>query len=173
MTTSKPILTGILIDPIKRSVARVQVEPQDDGYYNRTISDLLGCDWIERVVMARDGIGGGVDMWIDEEGLLTQPNPRGYFRVLGEDGSYVFSDYVFPGRALILGYDAAGNTTDCPAQINVSRVHSIIEWVDFDQLDPNGPTLNPVHTLVTYNADGSEATRQEMPCHVTRTDQTE
>lgn len=167
-TTHNNTLTGILIDPIRRSVAKVQVPQQDDGYYNKRMAELLGCEWIERVALTPHPTDpeGGVDMWIDEEGLLVQPNPRGYFRIAGYGDGFVFG-----GRGLLMCYDGQGNTTSLHPSISVDRVHNVVEWVDFNDLAPDSETLNPKHVVIGFNADGSEGSRQEIPCAVTRLDE--
>lgn len=81
---------ALLIDPIGQSITEYTLtsNPSDDW---REIAKMLQCDYIERVKL-----NANENLWIDEEGRLTNPNPRGYFSLFGQ---------VFAGKGLILGTD--------------------------------------------------------------------
>lgn len=116
---------GILIDPIARTVTAVEV---NDG-----IAEQLGCQWFDIARWAP-----GEDLYVDDEGLLTYPNPRGYFSVGGA---------LFAGRGLLLGTDRSGEAVD--TSYDVERVTRIVEWVD----TPPQTAVEPSFTFVPLDED--------------------
>lgn len=142
-------IRGIFIDATAKTITEIQVV--DDGG-SKTIAKLLRCQWIERVrATNRD------DLWIDEEGMLTCPNPQGYINLNGN---------IFAGNGLILGHDEAGEL--CGTQLELDLVIKTTTFPDRDEIDDDtltpsitisemGPDFQPVPgTSTTYKLPTSE-----------------
>lgn len=101
----KPI-RAILIDPFTETVSQVTlVDTKLQTYYN-----LLGCDLI---TMA--GLANGVDMILDDEGLLKDQKTQAYFKM-------GIGSQPFAGKALIVGTDEEGNTVSLPESVTTEKV---------------------------------------------------
>ena len=101
----KPI-RAILIDPFTETVSQVTlVDTKLQTYYN-----LLGCDLI---TMA--GLANGVDMILDDEGLLKDPKTQAYFKM-------GIGSQPFAGKALVVGTDDEGNTVSLPENVTTEKV---------------------------------------------------
>lgn len=101
---------GILIDPSKNEVTRVEMDNEVVG-----LSDLysnIGCEMVERVSVGSavvsvddddDVVVGktySIDLWIDEEGLLNGAGDR--------IGLFQIHQQVYCGRGLIILSDYEG-----------------------------------------------------------------
>lgn len=101
----KPIKV-ILIDPFTETISYVTLaDTKLDTYYN-----LLGCSLITIA-----GLADGVDMILDDEGLLKDSNSQAYFKM-------GISSQPFAGKALIVGTDDEGNTVSVPENITTEKV---------------------------------------------------
>ena len=100
------MIKAILIDPFTETVSNVTlVDTKLETYYN-----LLGCSLI---TMA--GLADGVDMILDDEGLLKDSSSQAYFKIgLGSQ--------PFAGKALVVGTDDEGNTVSLPENITAEKV---------------------------------------------------
>ena len=100
------MIRAILIDPFTETVSQVTlVDTKLQTYYN-----LLGCSLI---TMA--GLADGVDMILDDEGLLKDPHSQAYFKM-------GINSQPFAGKALIVGTDEEGNTVSLPENITTEKV---------------------------------------------------
>lgn len=118
-----------MIDPVARTIIEIDLT----GYGERDHRDIaaqLGCDWIDRVPL-----GGGVDMWIDDEGRLAYPNPHGYFRISGE---------IFCGRGVLLGVRGPESVALSPL-ITPEAVAGVVEWLG----TPSESEVAPSITITT------------------------
>lgn len=134
---------AILIDPAKRMVARIKI-PLDPEHQHKRIKEALGLD--EHALVTSFRFDRHHRLWLDDEGLLVQPNPQGYFRFFGHE---------FAGRGLILGMDQFGSITG--THIGVTDVHMGVEWVAFDELTEEA--RNPTITVTTFDKDEGEQSR--------------
>jgi hypothetical protein len=100
-------MKALLIDPISRTITRTTL----DNW--RQISPALGCDHFDIVPIDRRN-----DLYLDDEGRLTYPNARGYFRI---------GDFLVCGRGLVLG-QSNGDSVDTTIDPEALRDH--IEWCD-------------------------------------------
>jgi hypothetical protein len=101
------------IDPATRSIAYGPIPRGLPGLYS-----ALGCGTVD-VVPLRPGL----DLWIDDEGRLEYPNPRGYFRLAGQ---------VVCGRGVVAGV-SDGETISVPFGGLVPMFNALIraiEWID-------------------------------------------
>lgn len=100
------MIKAILIDPFTETVSNVTlVDTKLETYYN-----LLGCSLI---TMA--GLADGVDMILDDEGLLKDSKSQAYFKI-------GIGSQPFAGKALIVGTDEEGNTVSVPENITTEKV---------------------------------------------------
>lgn len=130
---------AILIDPVKRSVARIKM-PYDRDHMNKRIAEAIGLDQHGLITRAFR-IDLHHALFVDDEGLLIQPNPRGYFR---------FNGAILAGRGLVLGNDQFGNTTG--THVSVSDIYNMVEWVEFDELPDEA--RNPTMTIESWGPEG-------------------
>lgn len=101
----KPI-KAILIDPFTETVSSVTlVDTKLQTYYN-----LLDCSTITIA-----GLANGVDMILDDEGLLKDSKSQAYFKM-------GISSQPFAGKALIVGTDDEGNTVSVPESVTTEKV---------------------------------------------------
>ena len=97
---------GILYSPLTGKAE--EVEFVSDG-----INELLKCQWITCV-----DLGGGVYMWLDDEGLLVRPNPHGYFQIPGHGQPYA-------GLALFSCIGKDGEIASLKNSVTVEAVESV------------------------------------------------
>lgn len=101
----KPI-KAILIDPFTETVSNVTLV---DGKL-QTLRNLIEC---EIITMA--GLADGVDMILDDEGLLKDSNSQAYFK-------FGINSQPFAGKALVVGTDDEGNTVSLPESVTTEKV---------------------------------------------------
>jgi len=112
---------AILIDVVAKTITEVE-----KGEGIQSIYDHLKCDTFDVV-----GLGGGVDCYVDDEGLLKTPyiddegikhNMNGFtFKGMGN---------VLMGNGLILGHNEEGESIDSP--VNIEQVKEIVTFVEYD-----------------------------------------
>lgn len=90
------MMRAILIDSAAREVREVEYS----GNW-RDIAPMIGA---ESGLFAVTPIREGEDLYVDDEGLLTSPNPHGYFLYQG------VGQELFAGNGLVLGVDENGET---------------------------------------------------------------
>lgn len=101
----KPI-KAILIDPFTETVSNVTLV---DGKL-QTLRNLIEC---EIITMA--GLADGVDMILDDEGLLKDSKSQAYFK-------FGINSQPFAGKALVVGTDDEGNTVSLPESVTTKKV---------------------------------------------------
>jgi hypothetical protein len=147
---SKPNeLRAILIDPIAKIVSEIILK--NDSY--KRIPEALGCQLMERV-----SAGIREDIWIDEEGMLTRPNPRGYFRLRA-------NGQLLAGRGLVLSHTPDGDSAS--TSLSVAQVFAGVEFVDHDSLSDE--SLSPTISIYTVGEDGKEELKSSHPVVVNDT----
>lgn len=141
-------MRGILIDPTTRTVKEVMVPKEG----NHAISGAISCDWITCTQVSASADGFGDDLWVDDEGLLVQPNPNGYFKL---------GPHLFAGKGLILAHDPEGNSIS--TSLPVALVFLSCRFLTFDQLTPE--EIEPKMTFVALddNLQPVPGTEQHIP----------
>ena len=123
-------LRAILIDPFKEKI-RVAHPPLDD--YMSEIKKWMEVDHIDIVTLDDNNM-----LIVDDDGLLRDPNR--YFR-------WVPNNYNYAGKAVIVGYNDEGETTDAtyhPRSVEDKFVRWIQEgyreepFMQFIPVDPLG-----------------------------------
>ena len=107
------MLRVIKIDVVNQVVTTIKMDKGLKALYKE-----IGCELVEKVTLAN-----GIDMWLDEEGLLQNPQAPKF--------CFVGSSNVFTGNAIIAGYTANGEMADVP----------ILDW----QLKPMIQFLGSFH----------------------------
>lgn len=122
-------MRAVLIDPATRTITEVSV-PDESKRHLPAMYAHLGCSCVDVVRLSPDE-----DMWIDDEGLISYPNPRGYFRLGGA---------VFAGAGLILGNDGKGDITG--SGLSPMRLWYLVEWLD----TPAESDVEPSISVTTF-----------------------
>ena len=97
---------AILIDPFTETVSQVTLVDTK----LQTLRTLIDCD-----IITMAGLADGVDMILDDEGLLKDSSSQAYFKM-------GIGPQPFAGKALIVGTDDEGNTVSLPENITTEKV---------------------------------------------------
>ena len=97
---------AILIDPFTETVSQVTLVDTK----LQTLRTLIDCD-----IITMTGLADGVDMILDDEGLLKDSSSQAYFKI-------GINSQPFAGKALIVGTDDEGNTVSVPENITTEKV---------------------------------------------------
>lgn len=104
-------MKAILIDPTQNQVSEVEC----DGTW-QSITAALDVELLTTVAISDTEM-----LYLDDLGLLTYPNPNGYFRFLGASN-------IFAGKGLILGIDSFGEAIS--TGLTVKQVHERVEFCE-------------------------------------------
>jgi len=107
-------IRAILIDPFAESVTEVNTSTGIDALYN-----MLDCTCITitGISLGRKGL----DMILDDEGLLKDPEQQRYFK-------YKLFSQPFAGRALLTSTDKEGNTISVPHDVYPEHIARDVIW---------------------------------------------
>lgn len=95
---------GFLIDPWERTITTAAL-PKEDSLHE--MYRLIGCELVETVMLTAADDGSQETLWVDEEGLLKEPEQIKPFNiVLGTTPRTHLVELV--GRALLLATDPDG-----------------------------------------------------------------
>ena len=97
---------AILIDPFNETVSQVTLVDTK----LQTIRTLIDCE-----IITMTGLANGVDMILDDEGLLKDSESQAYFK-------FGIGSQPFAGKALIVGTDDEGNTVSIPENVTTEKV---------------------------------------------------
>ena len=115
-------MKAVLIDAVNKAVKVVEIGEGIDDYYkylNCRTFDVVSC-------------GGGVDLYIDDEGLIKNA-------WVDEDGTkHNLHGFKLPGMAnvlmgngIVMGHDPnTGESLPCP--VPVEAVKAVVEFVEYD-----------------------------------------
>lgn len=116
-------MRAVLIDPAKRTVSELTLLAntpfQSRGKRSKILLTemygLLDCTMVDAVHFN----GTNHDVWVDDEGLFVN-----------EQKFFMLSDFPnpLPGRGIVLGHDASGNTIDCA--LSLEDVQRRTHWVE-------------------------------------------
>jgi hypothetical protein len=97
---------AILIDPFTETVSQVTLVDTK----LQTLKNLIECE-----IITMTGLADGVDMILDDEGLLKDSNSQAYFK-------FGIASQPFAGKALIVGTNEEGETVSLPENITTEKV---------------------------------------------------
>lgn len=127
---------AILIDTPNKRLQYIDIEDWHG------IAPALDCRLFSRVVLQHDE-DRKVDaaLYVDDEGLLSNPNPNGYFRI----GNY---PQVLAGKGLIFVEDFDGETTYDVTGVMFRAVEAGVTYVD----DPAPEDIEPKFEVYALNS---------------------
>jgi CRISPR/Cas system-associated exonuclease Cas4 (RecB family) len=107
-TKTKTLLTGLLIDPYKKRIEEIQIAHDLHVWY-----DALRCNAVDVVCVSTvHGFERKIDIWIDDEGLLHEPQPPVFRLNAGQsEGGHRLT---LAGYGLVLASDGEGETVSLP-----------------------------------------------------------
>lgn len=147
-------MRAILIDPYTRAISEISL-PAPHSY--REIKAALG---IESPVTHAD-LGGGVDMWVDDEGLLIEGGEQRFFAI--RPRHHVGPSALFAGKGLILGLDReTGETVAAPELITVELLEGDVFWLgdewDVEAQIERGVVQRPENSMTYTDENGQQVT---------------
>ena len=102
---------AILIDPFTETITEVNMVDTK----LQTIYNLIGCDLITITSLAN-----GIDMILDDEGLLKNSENQAYFK-------FGINSQPFAGKALIIATNDEGDFASLPEKVSVEKInHRVI-----------------------------------------------
>ena len=107
MINNNPIKRAILIDPFNETITEVKMVDTK----LQTIYALIGCDLITITSLAE-----GIDMILDDEGLLKDSENQAYFK-------FGIGSQPFAGKALIISTDGEGDFASLPEEVSVDKIN--------------------------------------------------
>lgn len=117
-------MRGILINPHTKTITEVQVKPGLSGLYEAMRADPAFSGTVELVRLTPS-----VDLWIDEEGNLSEGRPV-----------FEFAGNHFTGCALILGADGQGGSCALRHHITIRLVELGVKWTTLISTGDFGPS---------------------------------
>jgi hypothetical protein len=126
---------AILIDPFTETVMDVTMVDTK----LQTIKNLIDCEIITVAGIGTSNQYRGIDLILDDEGLLKDSNHQAYFK-------YGIQSQPYAGKALMVATDDQGETVSLPESITVEKVS---EKVIF--FKPSQKTLDE-STKMTFTA---------------------
>jgi hypothetical protein len=143
-------MRAILIDPHLQQVREVDVAEKDGDADLASLREHIGCEWVQTV-----SLGGGIQLWIDEEGMLKPWEQQRFFRLK--------ENLPLAGRGVMLS--SSGSTcVDLHPAITCQNVWSLVSWVDAKNVvvpvmtiaraEFRDGRLMPVEDPVPTNAEG-------------------
>jgi len=107
MTNNNPIKRAILINPFTQTITEVKMVDTK----LQTIYALIGCELITITSLA-----DGIDMILDDEGLLKDSESQAYFK-------FGITSQPFAGKALIIATDDEGDFASLPEEVSLDKVN--------------------------------------------------
>ena len=99
---------AILIDPFTETITEVKMVDTK----LQTIYNLIGCDLITITSLAN-----GIDMILDDEGLLKDSEKQAYFK-------FGINSQPFAGKALIIATNDEGDFSSLPEKVSVEKINN-------------------------------------------------
>ena len=107
MTNNNPIKRAILIDPFNETITEVKMVDTK----LQTIYTLLECR-----IITITSLANGIDMVLDDEGLLKDSESQAYFK-------FGIGSQPFAGKALVIATDDEGDFASLPEKVSVDKIN--------------------------------------------------
>lgn len=107
MTNNNPIKRAILIDPFNETITEVKMVDTK----LQTIYTLLECR-----IITITSLANGIDMVLDDEGLLKDSKKQAYFK-------FGIGSQPFAGKALVIATDDEGDFASLPEKVSVDKIN--------------------------------------------------
>lgn len=98
---------AILIDPFTETITEVKMVDTK----LQTIYNLIGCD-----IITITNLANGIDMILDDEGLLKNSENQAYFK-------FGIGSQPFAGKALIVATNDEGDFASLPEKVSVEKIN--------------------------------------------------
>lgn len=158
-------MRAIHINPWTKTVAEIDLD--DDGEGCITYDSLRAAvfhgsshpGYIEHV-----DLGGGVDAWIDEEGMLV-PWDEQRFVALHPPGQ-PRDGRSFAGHVILTSNDGWGGSVGLPAHITLWLIKQTVQWLDAREVTVDAPkvyTQDPATGELTLEHDQGTWTYDNQP----------
>ena len=108
-------MKAFLIDPASRSIAEVQIMPDEKGSTLRAMYAAMDCRLVD---VASIRALPGNDVWIDDEGLFIED--QSFFALAGNEQPYA-------GKALVLSVNSDGD--EQPPTCTLADLRRVVSWV--------------------------------------------
>jgi hypothetical protein len=105
------MIKAILIDPFTETIMNVTMIDTK----LQTIKNLIDCEIITVAGIGTSNQYRGIDLILDDEGLLKDSNHQAYFK-------YGIQSQPYAGKALMVATDDEGETVSLPESITVEKV---------------------------------------------------
>jgi len=105
------MIKAILIDPFTETIMNVTMVDTK----LQTIKNLIDCEIITVAGIGTSNQYRGIDLILDDEGLLKDSNHQAYFK-------YGIQSQPYAGKALMVATDDEGETVSLPESITVEKV---------------------------------------------------
>lgn len=155
-------IRAILIDPFSRTVSETTLPLANDPGHLTAFYNTIQCGTVERVTL-----GGGVDGWIDEEGMLCNWDDQRFFSLIAYVGE---PSPPFAGRMILTCSTPDGDTASLHPAITTQAVHAIVRWVDAKDVRIPAPTyqecdenMQPVGEPVPLHGTDTHWTYDNQP----------
>jgi hypothetical protein len=107
MTNNNPIKRAILIDPFTQTITEVKMVDTK----LQTIYALLECN-----IITITSLANGIDMVLDDEGLLKDSENQAYFK-------FGIGSQPLAGKALVIATDDEGDFASLPEKVSVDKIN--------------------------------------------------
>lgn len=132
----------IVIDPFTRTVSEGTLTSKGDSFLH-ALYESVGC-----ATIGRTSVGGGIDGWIDDEGLLRDWDTQAFFTLTDANGE---PSNPFAGRMVLACHTPDGELAPLHPAITVPAVYAIVQWIAPQAVRVPAPTfqemddkMNPV-----------------------------
>lgn len=149
MTNTTHNIRAIVIDPFTKSVYDHTMNAGEDGGYHE-LRRIIGCDIVQRV-----SLGGRVDAWIDDEGLLTDWDTQAFCKLVSPTDPE--QSITLAGKVVLLSHNGRGDSISLPWMMTKELVERTVQWVE-----PKDARF-PGTTFTTFGPDGSMRTEHVGP----------
>ena len=105
------MIKAILIDPFTETITEVKMVDTK----LQTIKNLIDCEIITVAGIGTSNQYRGIDLILDDEGLLKDSEHQAYFK-------YGIQSQPYAGKALMVATDDEGETVSLPESITVEKV---------------------------------------------------
>lgn len=106
-------MRGILINPCTQTITEIEVKPGLEGLYEALRADRAFSGMVELM-----RLGPSLDLWIDEEGNLSDGRPV-----------FIFANtQPIAGAALMLCNDGKGDSISLDKRITLETINDAVRW---------------------------------------------
>jgi hypothetical protein len=102
-------MRAMLIDPHEKRITEIEIEQGIDAMYK-----AIDAPRFDRAPLCK-----GIDMWVDDEGLLR--SGQAFFSIAG-------INELMAGKALLLGNNNQGESIGLPDYVEIKDLNRMVQW---------------------------------------------